>query len=416
MARYPFTQSYHESVGLAMMAYQPTIGSYAPRGVLVDDRLGEKYTGYSHITQADGGWWSASLSLDGNLVDMEDWLERGLGRHIEVYSPALVQVWGGFVNKVTLSAGALTASRGPLMDIANRVSVSYTPITDATTNPPTTGDATVTTIAENAASQARYGIVEKVLSAGQLLHWTDTGPPVVNHFLDEQYRDTYLAENAWPKTSEDLGIGSTSEPRVELELLGYIHWLQTYIVDMVNIGDYDAIYISHTDPIDSGKLQLVLGADPNSLFSTDYSRMTFNGILTSSYEDGSRDAWTIIKELIGMGDANNNRMLFGVYGDQRVYYEAIPTAAAYQHRIADRDMVVEPFGGGPEIRPWDVQPGEWLFLPDFLTGRSQPSDIRRDPRYLFIESVTFTAPYQVQIRGGALDTLAQLMAKGGTWA
>lgn len=416
VARYPSTQSYHESIGLSIAAYQPTIGSYTPRGVLVDDRLGEKYSAYSHVTQADGGWWSAGLSLNGNLVDMEDWFERGLGRHIEVYNPALVQIWGGFVNKVTLSAGPLTATRGPLLDIANRVSVAYTPITDATTNPITTGDAAVTTIAENTASQTRYGIVEKVLDAGQLLHWIDTGPPIVNHFLDEQYRDTYLAENAWPKTSEDLGIGSTSEPRVELELLGYIHWLQAYIVDMVNIGDYDAIYISYADPIDTGKLQLVLGADPNGLFSTDYTQMDFNGILTSSYEDGTRDAWTIIKELVSMGDANNNRMLFGVYGGQQVYYKAAPTTTIYQHRMTGRDMVVEPFGGGMEIRPWDVQAGEWLFLPDFLAGRSQPSDKRRDPRYLFIESVTFTAPYSVQIRGGALDTLAQLTAKGGTWA
>lgn len=402
--------SQHESEGLAISAYQPTIasGSYTPRGRLLDDLLGQKFTAETHTVQANGGWWSQRLTLSGNLVDMEEWLDRGLGRHIETYNPALEQIFGGFVNSVTLSAGTLSTTRGPLLDIANRVSVTYTPILDATANPPIVGSQTTTTIADNANSQAQYAIIEQVLNGGQLLDDDGTGPPVVS--LAERRRDVYLAENAWPKSSEDLGLGATSEPVIELDILGYVHWLGAYILD-----DATAATITVSNPAGTGKLQLILAADPNGIFSTDYVQMTTNGLLTSRYEQDNRDAWTAVNELVELGDALNNRYLFGIYQNQRAEYNAIPTSAKYQHRIASRDIEIQPFGGGVAIAPWDVQVGEWVFLPDFLVGRPQPAEFRRDPRYIFIESVTFTAPATAQIRGGNTDTIGQLIAKGGMW-
>jgi hypothetical protein len=83
-----------------------------------------------------------------------------------------------------------------LLDVGNRISVVYTPILDATVDPPVVGVRQPTAIAEDSDSQDRYGIVEKVLSGGTCFQ-ADA----------ERYRDTFLAENALPQTGETLAIG-----------------------------------------------------------------------------------------------------------------------------------------------------------------------------------------------------------------
>jgi hypothetical protein len=62
--------------------------------------------------------------------------------------------------------------------------------------------------------------------------------------------------------------------------------------------------------------------------------------------------------------------------------------------------------------PWMVRPGQWINVPDFLIGRNIPSTaLNGDPRNKFIDSVRFTAPYTVDISGGANDTLSQMLTK-----
>jgi len=76
-------------------------------------------------------------------------------------------------------------------------------------------------------------------------------------------------------------------------------------------------------------------------------------------------------------------------------------------------MRVEAYGNGATVDPWDVLPARWVFLYSFLPGRGQPAALRDDPRFLFIESVRFSAPSTVQISGQKVSRIPQMIARLG---
>ena len=390
--------SYIEQSGLSISAWIPDIDVstplYVPRRTLVTDALAATLVSYHHDILADGGWWSADITFSAALEDAAVWFENGLNRHIEVYNASLENIWAGFVNQVTLSAGTLSAVRGPLMDVTNRVSVTYTPILDATTVPPIEGSETTTTIEDNDDSQALYGILEEVVSGGKLLDDGTTDDAV-------QLRDTYLAENALPQASEEIDISRSGAVTVQLDCLGYVHRFQKYIYQDTTAA---------TVQVDA-KIPLVIAADPNGLFSTDYSQIATNAVLTSRYEDDNRMAWDVLMQEVALGDAAYTRYTLGVYQDQQIVYAAVPTTATYQHSILSQEMQVEQYGSGTPVAPWDVLPARWLFLYDFLPGRGQPAALRDDPRFVFIESVRFTAPNTVQLAGQKFSRIPQMIAQ-----
>ncbi|MHC4748297.1 MAG: hypothetical protein ACYTFW_00340 [Planctomycetota bacterium] len=328
---------------------------------------------------------------------IDEWLENGLGRHVVVYSGETEFLWEGFVNKVTFNIGALSAVRGPMFDIGNRVSVIYTPIIDALVDPVVTGSATETPITEDADSQARYGIIEKIISGGQLV---DDGT------IDEaeEIRDLYLAEMKLPYTDETINLGSLAEPSMTVECLGYKEWLKTYVYN-----EYDSISVT----LDT-KIKNVLGNDPNSIFSTDYSFIVSNALLTNKLDDKNRFANTIIEELVGQGDASNNRWSFRVDEDRVCYYEAIPTTIKYLHSLTSSAQNLTLLDG-TEIRPWIVRAGEWVEISDFVTSETEysPTDLRTNPRLLFAEQVTYTAPHQLSIVGGKISSVRQRLNQLG---
>ena len=136
------TPSYRGNVSLSVSVYEPDIvagTSYDPAGALITDRVGDWLSGLSFETAANGGYKAATITFQDRQVDIEDWIASGLGRHVEVYDPALVKVWEGVVNSYSASVGSLAVTGGPLLDIGNRVSVVYAPILDATVDPPVVG-------------------------------------------------------------------------------------------------------------------------------------------------------------------------------------------------------------------------------------------------------------------------------------
>ena len=373
-----------------------TVPSYIPRGTVVDDELAAKADAYNQEIQANGGWWSAALTLSLSLQDAEEWFENGLNRHIETSNPGGQVVWAGFVNQVTVRAGTLVAVRGPLMDVTNRCSVVYTPILDATRIPPLEGTQTTTTIADAAVSQAHFGILESVVNGGKRLDDGTTDDAT-------QHRNLYLQENRDPPTSRDLNLDAGDPAIVTLDLLGYVHRLKRYVYQ-----DTTALTIQ----VDT-KIQAVFVADPNGLFSTDYSGIATNNTITSRYENTNSDAWTVLQQEVALGDTALNRYIIGVYGEQRVVYEAIPDTISYQHAITGEESQVELYPSGALVDPWDVQVGEWLFLTDFLAGRGEPADLRTDPRLVLIESARYTAPWSLGLSGAKVNTLPQMLARMG---
>ena len=372
------------------------IGAY---GILYDTPargsrpLGQiQLDGFNCETNAVGGCWAADLSRSMSIQQAEDWYEAGLAREIKFFDHEGEWFWEGFVNKITLNAGDISEVRGPLLDIANRVSVTYTP-RDFSVFPPVDGSQTVTLATENLYSQGIYGIIEQIMSAG-------TCPEDTANKVQEQF----LSENAYPKTTGQISItpGSQQAPTVSIELLGKVHWMTRYIYDNTSSG------ISYL----SDKIKSLLGYDPNSIISTDYSLIEDNLYLVNDLEDKLRFAWDILAEMLTIGnDTDDDRRMFGIYENGIARYNRKPAFIKYSYRLAGPQVITD-YLTGAVIRPWKVKPGNLVNVPDFLIGRNIFStNLFGDPRNHFIESVKYSAPYTVDLSGGNIDRLSQMLAK-----
>jgi hypothetical protein len=153
----------------------------------------------------------------------------------------------------------------------------------------------------------------------------------------------------------------------------------------------------------------VLAADPDSRFSFDYANMDDNTFQVNQYEDDDADAWTVIMDVVNIGDASDNRWIFGIYNDRKAHYTAVPTDIEYRSQLTDESQKI--IQGGGEIFPWSVRAGKWLFMDDFLVGQPQSTTLRKDQRAVFAETVAYTAPWGLKVNGVKVNKLAQILAK-----
>ncbi len=316
------------------------------------------------------------------------------------------------------------------MNVANRVSVVYTPYVDITVPEPTTGETTETTIAEDEESQRRYGILETIVNGGTLTDdATFCGGGCTPTNQAEELRDAYLNEYKNPETSHTVTSTTGENPSLVLSCLGYVEWLSKYIY---NRTEEECWQISRwTPPVwmrsvvynDEGsvsiwlpdKIKMVLAADPNGIISTDYSDILETNqylLLANCIENQNKTAKAIIDELVAQGDAYDNRTIFGISKGRKAYYRAVPNEIEYYYQIYSRDRFVLDKSGAV-VQPWNVQAGKWLRLTDFMVGYMTGNDLRSDPRNIFIETVRYEAPYGLQIQGNKIAKVKQLMAKFG---
>lgn len=379
--------SYYRSLSLPILASDPIWLS--PRSGFLEHFTGQ-FTSFSKSERSFGGWWDCQLTLPMRLSQTEDWLIGGLGRHLEVYNPALVKRWAGFVNKITVTAGGDTDSVGPLLDIANRIKAIYTGY-DTSVEPPVSGVTQQTGVVNDTNSQALYGIIEKIVNPGES-----------SLTKAQQARDTILTKYRWPETSQNLNLSGSDFPQVQIEALGYFHLLDTYYYTQAGTGDTNL----------STKLVAVLAAHPNELFSSDTLDILTNTLQVPVKEDGSNKALSLIRDLIDLGDVNDNPYIFGIYDDRKAVYTSVPTVIEYhRRRSGNKGSVTTPTGR--LVYPWDVEAGKWLFREDFLTGQGLTTSLFEDPRAVFVESVTYTAPWDLQINGGRADTITQRLNRLG---
>lgn len=385
------TPSHFETTGLSITASDPLVKT--DRSALSRNLSASKITSYSHELRREGGYYSATIALSDDEEDINDWLQNGIGRHIEVYNQSNVIVFEGFVDKINLRQGEDTFSIGPLVDVGNRRSVTYSTV-DTSTNPPTVGARVTTATADNATSTEKYGIWHKIASINGATSTDAT-----------QLRDQYVNDplRAFPATDPiNLTVGRGGSFNMTLNILGYWHWLKAYYYDNSASGDINL----------SQKIQDVLGADPNGIFSTDYSKITANTTQVADYASGGQTAETILKDLNSRGDSSDNPYSIGFYADRRLVYAVIPTDRKYSKRRGK--PVKDQLQGA--IKPWDVTPAEWIFRPDFLVGRHPPitsETLGTDPRAGLIEVVKYSTPYGLTINGQKLSQLDQVLAKRG---
>ena len=348
---------------------------------------------YTHEIRRMGGYWEADIVQRLPRSVLEGWVQSGLGRHCVVYDDALNVCWEGFVDSLIVQLEDETIQVGPLTEIANRVTVRYSPLLTIT-DPPVKLDPDETTTANDTDSQARWGIWPRVFDAGDL---TDTAA--------DQVRDMRLTEWAWPATTRRVGV---SQPlTLSLHLLGYVHLLRFPYSQTANFGDLDL-----SDATGIGKLQLILAADLNSLISTDYSRTTDNTVQDAAYEDRGADGFDIIKEMVALGDAALNAYNFGIYAGRVAEYAAVSDSTSYVKVAGDVvSRIYTP--AQQEVKPWNVLPGRWLFHSSFVVGQQQPSLYATDSRFELLEWVRFRAPYGIEHQGGRAATVDQVLATQG---
>jgi len=347
---------------------------------------------YNHVLAALGGYWSCTFTIAADRVIADDWIERGLGRHIEIRDDVLDIIWEGFVNRLTISYGPLAVVVGPLLNVANRIRLVYSTIyTDPDTGEQVIGDRIATADTNDTDSQDLYSIIPKVLSSGG-----------VEAAEADYIRDTFLAERAWPKVTKDV-TGSAQQTVITCECLGYVHFLN-FPYNSAATGTQNA----------NVKISAILADTPNIawlVFGT--TGIDANTLQVQAYEDDDAIALNVIRSIVAKGDASANRWLFGVFANREVHYCAAPTAIEYIQRLTSEGTQYETFDGSGTVYPWNIEAGKWLLFPDFLIGRTPMTNPNEDVRSMFIEQVTYTAPWQVQLKGGTTDRLAQILGRLG---
>ena len=348
---------------------------------------------YGHDINVFGGFESANFTISDVPLDIEDWLYRGLGADIKVYSDALTSCWEGFVNIIKAQVGALTITIGPLMDMANRVAVMYNGVENVEYPAITIGQVR-TTEKNDTTSQGKYGILPKILSASDCTTEEADG-----------YAGTYLDKKKNPKISQDWSSTKKGTPQLELDCLGYQYWLD-FPYDDSTVGDQSA------------RLQIIdiLAATPNIawlVFDTNHIDPDGDSdIVATVQENDNQTGLSKIKSITSFGDSVYNRWLFGVYEDFKAYYYQAPTEVEYRQNLGDAsNRIYTPAGG--LVYPWNIRPGKWIEYADILIGEAIPADLNNSMRFQFIESVKYTAPWGLQLKGGEVDTLAQRMAQFG---
>jgi len=348
---------------------------------------------YEHEIRAFGGFWAATVRQAMGRQALDGWLADGLGRHVRVYDDALALCWEGFVNRITAEVGGEIVQVGPLLDVSNRVAVTYTPLIPVT-DPPQRLEQETTAVANDTDSQDLWGIMSSVFSGGEL---TDAAALQVRAML--------LAERAYPATTRTLA--SAPAQNLSLEMLGYCHLLrypytQTATLNTVDLSDDDG----------TGKLQLVLAADPNGLVPADWSRTVDNTLAVPAYEDQGALALDLLQEMVVQGDASLNRYLFGLYDDRQARYEAAPTEVEYVETVGDYGRrIYTP--AMREVRPWNVRPGKWLLHSSFLVGAQDPTAYAADGRFEFLEVVRYRAPGGLEYESGYSSTIDMVLAQRG---
>jgi hypothetical protein len=344
---------------------------------------------YDHTISAFGGYDSATITIACTRTEAEDWLETGLMRHVVAYASALDVIWEGFVDEVRVNMGPLTVTYGPLLNMANRVYVTYAPTVEGTYYS-VYGSTDVLTRMDDTDSQDRFGIFATVVSGGSL-----------NEANATYLQGKTLETRRWPKLTQSWNTGGSQAVTVTLNCKGYMHLLNYPYVTAVP-------YLDATSTI----IDVLATSNPNvSWLAYDYANVEANAILAQTAAQQIPLALGAIQGAVAMGDTLNNRWLFYILSNLRAYYHAAPTDVEYRAYLEHGGLIVSTPQQG-NVEPHRVLPGKWMAFDDFLAGRTV-TEVASDPRMMFIERVTYRSPDGLQLAGGTTDDINQILAQFG---
>lgn len=338
--------------------------------------------GYSHKISAVGGYDTASFTLALNKSESENFALNYLGCRVAMYANnPHTPCWEGFINRVTISAGPYTYSRG-LDEMVNRAKVVFNINGDSAN--------TATSVVNNTDSQATYGIKEGSVE-GYILEGSDSS-------RIEQLRNRILAEKAWPKPTTSYSAGG--QFTIQVECLGFYH-----TIGWVGYDDNSGA-LSRTA---SASIIAVLATypSPNTAFfsATDTTLISSNSSFSANRirELTGQTYWQYLQSFQEAGDGLN-AWIIGVSpvnkaGVRRVYYKQASNVLKYTYQ---RDKGVVKDRLGKPVFPWEVRPDGIARITDVFQGFN--SGFPNDPRTLYVETVTYNADQRtVKLEGD--DTL-----------
>lgn len=403
---YPTTERFGISLSLSQPQFAvsgsnpTTVVSSVPGNPLA---IFDAFDSLSWVNTANGGFETCSWTIGGTMQDVERWLQEGLGAHVEARDEAGVIRWEGRVNLIRVTAGGLRWQWGPLTDIGNRVGMRYNVINTATT-PPTESEQTFYGWEEYADSQRRYGVSVVILSGG--------GMTFSNAGIATQ---TWMYLNAFPKLSTDVALGGEAGTiSIQFQALGYKAWLGYPYNNTPQTGLVGA----------DAKVGAILDADPNGFFSSANAEIRSTLFLNEvANESIDRSAWDLITSYTRCLDSGIYRSMARV-GPGR-FFQFTPAPGYSNPRDPDYMISLGDPGhyqvrdlNGALVRPWAVDAGTFAMLTDVMPGREFVNTIypiwwEQDPRLMFVERVTFTAPDRLQLVSGAFSDIPAMLKKFG---
>jgi hypothetical protein len=140
--------------------------------------------------------------------------------------------------------------------------------------------------------------------------------------------------------------------------------------------------------------------------------VTTNSAEVRASEDGSRTGAAILSELATFGDSSNTRYNVGIYNDRKLHYTIAPSVIDYYKYFDARATSLN----GSTLHPWNVYPGKWILHRGFLFISEIPrtfAALSTSDSVGYIEGVTFTAPFGLDIETVKVKGIDQLLARVG---
>jgi len=239
---------------------------------------GGEFFGLDRERTADWTFGRLRFTMPGSRPELEDFFEYALGRNVKVHNDRGEIDYEGFIFALDLNTGVHRLKKS-LQHIFNRCWARY----DATGG---VGATQRSTVLNDANSQARFGIIERVIGGGQ-----QSGLAAIDQGVQNK-----LEWFTWPQINPDFGAGR-GDPSIQITAVGYAHTLKWRVYNQVAVGG---------DANLSVVASAVIAECGDFIASSD---IDLNLLQVPREYDTDRAALDIMDGLAAMGDLSGNRWL-----------------------------------------------------------------------------------------------------------
>lgn len=361
----------------------------------LDDLSGRtEYLEFTHA--ALWGPFTARVRWAGSLRDAFHVADQWLGNPIHIYDPSGTLQWSGLIWTVRFGAGRRRQRSRSLEGYANRARVHYRKM-DFSTSPPIDLGLATPIVADDAAEQAIYGIIEHQRSPGGMTATTATN--LSTRTLAERKRLLWLPESGvlGYSASERVTLGTSAGDKpgqIELECMGWWRTLGYQAYTATTSGTAELATV----------VQNILTASAPFLLAS-YDQIATTGISVQRQFDKYELPTEIIKRLLQTA----NGYTFGIDVDRVPYLRAnqlLATTPTYYERL---DGTIEG-AGGQEIPLWDVRPDNVLRQLDFVPTSANLSAAIDSIESIYLAETTWSTPNQLTYKAAVAGVLGEVSA------